>query len=189
MFGVSEKFIIQRFLSSNDLGIYSAYFDLTTKAFAFLLHPILLATKSRALSMSVHENINSSMEEIKKSIFIELLLLTPIMVVCFFLSDFLSVQVLHISNPPQFFAVMMPLFLSNFFWNLSLVVQLPFEIYGKTKLMMVLLGLCLVISILINLMLITYFGIVGVCYVELFSSVLYVIICFCVTQNLKKHYV
>ncbi len=168
-----DKLLIGIFLSPKELGEYSAYFDLISRSFTFFLHPILLATKSRAMFLWTKNEFKNCLLVIKKGMVFEMMLILPILILYFIASTFLSTSFLHISQPRPFYYLMMPIILSSFIWNFSLLAQLPFELTGKTIFMPCLLACCLFLGGIANFIQIPYFGLTGVAYLGMLYSALY----------------
>lgn len=182
-----DKLLIGIFLSPKELGEYAAYFDLINRSFTFFLHPILLATKSRAMFLWVKNEFKNCFLTIKKGMTVEMILILPIFIFYLISSTFLAKSFLHISQPRPFYYLMMPIISSSFIWNFSLLAQLPFELTGKTIFMPCLLACCLFLGGIANFIQIPYFGVTGVAYLGLLCSALYLFLVLFFRKKLSTH--
>ena len=173
---VSDRYIIGYYLAGDDLGIYSAVYDLLFKAIALIYTPILVAGMPIILYKYNAGNSKEYLISFKKLILFELFLFLLIATAGYFLRDFFIEKIVGIDLTDDAVALVLPIIFGAFIWQLGLVAHKLLEFELKTKTMLFFIILALVVNITLNVIFIPSNGIVFASYATLISALIYLLL-------------
>jgi len=175
MYQFVDRYIIEHFFSLADVGLYSSYFDLSTRALSLVYYPIIAWMFPRLTEYYNLKNKEKLFKIYNKSFKIfslyTLLLLT-----------FLSISYFCLSNYINRFAnidirLIIPFIIGGINWQFALLMQKPFEVQKRTIIMMLIIFLVVGISETINLLISINHSIYSFAIVYAFSGILYNLLC------------
>ena len=170
---ISDRYIISYYLTDNDLGTYSAIYDLLYKGVTLVYAPILVAGYP-IMSQKFNEGFQAdAFRFLKKLIVFEILIFVFIIVVTYFFTSFFIVQIVGIPLTNCSSELVMPIVSGAFVWQLAMLVHKPLEFDLKTTTMLLFISIALLFNVGLNLLFIPHFGIIFAAYSTLFSATVY----------------
>lgn len=167
-----DRYIIQYFKGSAEVGIYSANQNLINGAIGFASAPILMAAHPflmKAWNMKDYKGAEKWLTLLISNFFvISAILLSFIIlfsknIVFYFLGE--EFRAGHVILPVAI--------LSNAFWQLGMYAHKPLEFVSKTKTMALMVFISVVINLLLNIIFVPIFGYIAAAYSSLAGCVLY----------------
>jgi O-antigen/teichoic acid export membrane protein len=173
LINMSDRYIIEIFRGSREVGIYSANYSLVSTslglAFAPLLnaiHPILMNEASKELNKEKLSFLISN--------FTHLFLLISLPIVGFVTLFNTEITTLLFGEEFREGKLIIPILLIGFFaWNLSMIGHKGHEMMGKTKVMLHFVLIIAVINIILNLLIVPQYGFIGSSFASMISFLLY----------------
>jgi len=181
---ISDRYIISYYLSDNDLGIYSAIYDLLYKGITLVYAPILIAgypIMSQKFNQGFHED---AFRFLKKLVLFEILIFAFIIVVSYFFKSFFIEQIVGIPLTSSSVGLVLPIVTGAFVWQLAMLVHKPLEFELKTVTMLLIISITLLFNVGLNLLFIPHFGILFAAYSTLFSATVYLLLSTFVVRGL-----
>jgi O-antigen/teichoic acid export membrane protein len=175
---VCDRYIIDFFLTDDQLGIYSSIYDLIFKGVTLLYAPILVAGVPIITQKYNSGNKSEAFMFLKKLIFIELLIFLAIVAVAFYLRSFFLEKIVGLYVTEQTLALIYPIIFGAFIWQLAMLIHKPLELALKTKVMLLFSLIVMVINFLANVIFIPKYGILVAAYTTVLSALLYLLLCF-----------
>ena len=173
-----DRFFINYFLTSKDLGIYSSLQELLTRFFSLTLFPLTLAIHPRIMTMWNQSKFNSVLELLSKCIVIILTIGILFLVFIWKFNDFIFFGIGM--TIPQFGIeyknLILPLICTGFLWQLSLLTHKMLELNQKTLNMVIAILPSIIINIIGNTFFITSLGPLATAYTSFFSALSYFLI-------------
>lgn len=176
LLNISDRYIIDYYLSNTDLGTYSAIYDLLYKGFSLFYAPILLAGFPIMTKKYNAGDKKGTIQFLKKLIVLEFLIFLVIILVAYFLRGFFIERIVGITVSKQSVELVMPIVIGAFIWQLAMLVHKPLEFEFKTKVMLVFCIVALVVNIVLNFMFIPKYGIVFASYSTVLSALVYLLL-------------
>lgn len=173
---VSDRYIIGYYLSAEELGTYSAIYDLLYKGITLLYSPILIAGYPIMAQRYNQGNKKRAFQFLKKLILCEVIIFLGVVTLAFFLKSFFIENIVGIPITSQSLQLILPIICGAFFWQLAMLMHKPLEFELKTKTMLVFVVIALLVNIILNFMFIRDYGILFAAYSTLISAVLYLIL-------------
>ncbi|GIN09775.1 LPS biosynthesis protein [Shouchella clausii] len=185
LLNVGDRIVLQSFMSSADVGIYSANYVLVSTGIGLLVSPLLQT--AHPIIMNYGQNNISNKAAIES--FVEKLsrryLMVSIFIVVNMFIYYEKISLLLFGAEYQSGAVIIPLTLIGiFFWNYSMYGHKGLELSKKPLTMMKFVLVCAVINLLLNLLFIPLLGIVGAGISTVIAYISYSIM---VKINSKQH--
>ncbi|KKM13019.1 hypothetical protein SY88_00135 [Clostridiales bacterium PH28_bin88] len=172
---VGDRYVLHWLRSSAEVGIYAANYTLISGAVGVLVSPVHLA----AYPSMMHAWAKGDRKQVARAIgtIVEVLLVSGILLVGFVY--IYSLDLARILLGPEFREgyIIMPVVLAGFVaWQVGMYTHKPLELYNKTGLMMIV-GLAAAgINVLLNLIIVRWYGYIGAAYTTFFSYFLYAVI-------------
>lgn len=180
---LSDRFLIEIFRGTQEVGIYSAPYDLISRGFGLISSPLILAAHPLIINMWEGEgrkNVNEVITTFSRYFFLGGL---PVVM---FLSLF-SLKIISIVLGPQFQKsyIVVPFIAASFFvWGLGTFMHKGLELAERTKTIFFSISTCVILNIFLNIIFIPKFGYVAAAATTLASFLLYPVL----TYNLAPHY-
>ena len=171
---ISDRYFIQRLLGFSPAGVYASMYEVMVRSFSLVMTPITLAVHTVVMNHWNLGNRNRTLRMLVAGVRYQLALFLPVLTVLLFLASRLSHLVLGRENS-EAAALVVPLALGGFLWQLSLLAHKPLEILCHTKRMLVAMLASLVVNAAGNYLLIPYFGLKAPAYLCVASSVAYLV--------------
>lgn len=167
----SDRMLLGLLTTESQVGDYSALSDFIVRGFAMIAMPLTLMAHPKIMRFSnTGSNANAQMaisRNLKLLSFVGLLFILLIILSQNLVYDFLGVK--------KEFPLLLPILAAGaVLWQISLISHKPFEIQGKSKLLLGLLCISLVFSVSCNFLLIPKLGILGCSISFLLGAFLYV---------------
>lgn len=176
LLNVSDRYIIDYYLTDKELGIYSAIYDLLYKGVSLLYAPILVAGFPIMTQKYNSGNKKEAFQFLKKLILFEIFIFLGIAIVGFFSKSFFIEHVVGIPVTIDSFELVMPIICGAFVWQLAMLIHKPLEFELKTKIMLCFIILSLLVNIALNLVFIPKMGITFAAYSTLISALFYLLL-------------
>ncbi|OGX61586.1 MAG: hypothetical protein A2189_04100, partial [Paenibacillus sp. RIFOXYA1_FULL_44_5] len=159
LLSLSDRYLLQVFRSSQDVGVYSATFSLVSSSLGLIASPILTAANPAIMNMS-HMGSDYIRKVIKAFSRVFLLIVIPL-IIFVWISRFALVDIL-LGVPYRSGATIMPLLLVGYMmWNFSMFGHKGFELMHKTNVMLILVAVSATVNVLVNLISIPIWGYTG----------------------------
>ncbi|WP_338407597.1 oligosaccharide flippase family protein [uncultured Flavobacterium sp.] len=173
---VSDRYIIDYYLTDKELGTYSAIYDLLYKGVSLLYAPILVAGFPIISQKYNSGNKKEAMQFLKKLILLEALIFIIIAFTAFFLKGFFLEKIVGIIITDQSLELIMPIIFGAFIWQLAVLVHKPLELELRTKTMLLFSIIALLVNLLLNIIFIPKYGIVFASYTTFVSALVYLLL-------------
>lgn len=167
-----DRFVINHYAGYEAVGVYSSVYDFIYKVSGFLSLPILLAYHP-AISNAWNKNdVSSGKALILKALWYELLMIVTVFVVIFLLHEWIFHTVFHLYDAAAG-KIFIPLALSSMLWQMSLLIQKPLEFNARQKMMIAGVAVTVVCNLVLNSLLIPFFGFTAAAWVTLGTTLFY----------------
>lgn len=173
LLNVSDRYIIDYYLTDKELGIYSAIYDLLYKAITLLYTPILVAGFPIMTQKYNSGNKKESFQFLKKLIVFEVLIFLVIVVTAYFFRDFFIERIVGIIASDEALKLVLPIIFGAFIWQLAMLVHKPLEFELRTKTMLLFIIITLFVNLVLNIVFIPTYGIVFASYSTFLSALVY----------------
>lgn len=171
----SDRYIINYFLGPTALGQYSAIFDIIFKLFSQLTGPF-----NNIVQPLLIDNYNSGDKKSFKVIMFRsglylIIMFSGIFLIVLLIKHYLIYNYLGFKKDVamNLEKVVMPLLVSSFFWQISVLLQKILEINKKTKIMVVYMLVSMLCGLCITIYFISEYGYIAASYGMLVSSLIY----------------
>lgn len=172
---VSDRYFIQRFSGFSSAGIYASVYDVVVRSFSLLFMPVTLAIHPLVMDRWNGGGRRQALSAIRTGLKYQLLLFVPVVLLLTLLAPTMCRFVLGERNQ-QAIALVTPLAIVGFLWQISLLVHKPLELLCRTKRMLLGIVGALSVNIAGNYFLIPAFGFTAAAYVGIAASAVY--LCF-----------
>lgn len=172
LLNISDRYVIAGYCSFNDVGIYSAAYDIISKGLGILFVPIVSAAHPIIMDRWNNKDYSSAFSVLKRGIIYELSLFVPVIIIIYLLRS----KIILIGLGPEFKGaenIILPIAGGAFLWRLSMLIHKPLELNKKTKLMALLVTLALAVNLLLNLCFIPIYGYIAAAYTTIVSFFVY----------------
>jgi len=173
LLNVSDRYIIDYFLTDKDLGTYSAIYDLLYKGISLLYAPILAAGFPIMTKKYNSGDKKGAIRFLNKLIVFETLIFLVIFVSAYFLKGFFIERIIGIVVTEQSVELVIPIIFGAFIWQLAMLVHKPLEFELKTKVMLLFSFIALLVNVALNIVFIPEYGIVFASYSTLACALVY----------------
>lgn len=172
---VADRFFIEYFLASEDVGVYVAMHDIAFKATALLLTPILLAAHPMIMGAWNEGRQDLARKHIASGIRMALGVALLAALAWWFLADFASRLILGSENAAAA-AIAVPLCVAAGLWNVAVLLHKPLELRKRTGQLVLLIACALAVQAALNMVLIPRMGIEGAPYALLGGIIAYLVL-------------
>ncbi len=168
-----DRYLISYYFSFEEVGIYSAVYDITYKICAFALAPILTAV--HPLIMEAYQQKTDTIQDlIKKTLLLELKISPFLFLIIIGLSYF-SNTLLNISSQ-IFLYLALPVLLGSILWNISMILHKTLELRNQTLIMLQYIAIAFLVNLISNIILIPYFGYIAAAYTTILGFSVYLLL-------------
>jgi O-antigen/teichoic acid export membrane protein len=170
-----DRFFINKYLSHEDLGIYSSVQEILFKVFSLIIFPLTMAIHPRIMNSWNESKKNDSFNLIKFGI----LIVSTLGIILFSLLLYFDSFIFGLLNIliPEFKIenkqIILPLISAGFLWQLSFLTHKIMELNEKTNLMVLFISISLLINIFGNIYFIPLYGIISTSFVSFISAFIY----------------
>ena len=173
-----DRFFINIYFSSSDLGVYSSLQELLTRLFSLILFPLMMALHPRIMKIWNQSNYKEAIKIILHS-FYAILIIGLIMLLLFiqfenFIYELIKRAIPNLSN--EYYPLIFPLLITGFLWQLSFLTHKMLELKEKTFLMIIAIIPSLIINIIGNIIFLPTVGVIATAYSALLSALCYCLI-------------
>jgi len=184
---VSDRYFLQRFSGYADAGVYASMYDVIVRSFSLIFMPVTLAIHPLVMNLWNSGNRADALRAIRSGVIYQLLLFIPIAVGLFSLSPLMTRLVLGRQNPVAT-ALVLPLTMGGFLWQVCLLSHKPLELLCQTKRMLGGIVLALAINIGGNWLLVPRYGYRAAAYLTIASASAYLLMLSILTplEELRK---
>ncbi len=176
LLNVSDRYIIDYYLTDKDVGTYSAIYDMLYKGITLLYAPILVAGFPIMTQKYNSGDKKGAMQFLKKLIFFETLIFLGIIVIAYFLRDFFIKKIVGIEVTEQSLELVLPIIFGAFIWQLAMLAHKPLEFELKTKTMLLFSIMALFVNVVLNFVFIPKYGFVFASYSTLVCALVYLLL-------------
>ena len=175
-----DRFFINQYLSSSNLGVYSGLQELLTRVYSLILFPIILALHPRIMNLWNSSNIYEATKLIKNgiSIFLCFGIIIIFIVWNFFDSIFFILQKAIPELGTHNKKLIIPLLSACFLWQLSFLTHKMLELKEKTLIMLLAIIPSLIVNIIGNSLFLPRFGELATASTAFISALMYCTITF-----------
>jgi O-antigen/teichoic acid export membrane protein len=170
-----DRFFINRFLSTESLGIYSGVQEILTKVFSLIIFPLILAIHPRIMNYWNDSKKTDAIQIIKWGLGIMFILALILLYSIWHLDSFIYIVINRVI--PQFTVehqiLIIPLLLAGFLWQVSFLTHKMLELKEQTYLMVIFLLISLIINITGNIYFTPRYGIIAIANISLISAFVY----------------
>jgi len=171
---VSDRYFLQRFYGYADAGVYASMYDVIVRSFSLIFMPVTLAIHPLVMNLWNSGKRADALRAINTGVLYQLLLFVPIAVGLFFLSPLMTRMVLGRQSPLAS-ALVLPLTVGGFLWQVCLLSHKPLELLCQTKRMLVGISLAFAINIGGNWLLVPHYGYRASAYLTIASAIAYLL--------------
>jgi O-antigen/teichoic acid export membrane protein len=179
---VSDRFFVQKFVGYSDAGIYSSMFDTVVRSFSLLFMPITLAVHPLVMNRWNAGSRRHALQAIRSGVKYQILMFVPIVVCLTAFAPWMSRLVLGRSNA-EAAAIVLPLALGGFLWQICLLAHKPLEILCQTTRMLAGILVALAINVAGNWLLVPKYGYMASAYLTVASSAAYLLLLLALTPT------
>jgi len=170
----AERVLIDRFLGTASTGQYAAMYDLVFRSSAFVLMPIVLAVHPRIMS----EHRRSAANGVRRLWGVALLIQSAVALVVTLSLALLARQVVRatgLMESADLLHLVLPLAAAGCIWQVALVAQKLLEAEQRTRTMLMLLLVALILNITLDIIFLPAYGLVAAAYSLLLAGVFYTV--------------
>jgi O-antigen/teichoic acid export membrane protein len=173
-----DKWFVMFFFNDSTTGLYSGYSEVILKIFSIILFPITLAIHPLVTKYWNDGKKNNALILIKKGIGIHFLIFIFSILILFSFREsfFILIQKFIPGLTINFKELGIPIFISGFLWQLSLLVHKPLELAEKPIYMVCGILISLSVSVIGNILLIPKIGLIAISLNSVFSAAAYIIV-------------
>jgi O-antigen/teichoic acid export membrane protein len=177
---ISDRYFIGRYLGFSPAGVYASMYDVIVRSFSLVMTPVALAVHSVVMN---HWNLghhDRALQTLGTGAKYQLALFVPVVSALLFLAPGLTHLVLG-RDDHDAAAIVLPLAVGGFLWQISLLAHKPLEVLCQTKRMLVAMLTALVVNASGNYLFIPKFGLKAPAYLSMTSSLVYLVMIWLLT--------
>ena len=184
LLNISDRYLLQIFRGSAEVGIYAPNYNLVASAFGLVTAPLLTAAHPLLMKAAGSTDVDTKQLQTLITSFSRYFLLVAFPVAAFvsvfsreIASIFLGAEFRegHVIIPIILFGVLA--------WNFSMYGHKGLEIRGRTRTMLVYVLICAATNVVLNLYFIPHYGYLGAAVTTLISFLLYPVLVYFGTRN------
>lgn len=172
LLSVGDRFVIQWFRGSGEVGIYTANYSLISGIAGLLSSPITLAAFPLIMKLWAMGKKEEVAQTIKKMTYIY-----GIISICFLgcaaVSSKPLIDVLLGSNFKEGYVIVLPVVLGVILWNASILGHKGMELYNKTYIMVIYAFIAALVNLCLNVIFIPKYGYVAAAWTTFASYLVY----------------
>lgn len=175
LLSVGDRFVIQWFRGSSEVGIYTANYSLISGIAGLLSSPITLAAFPLIMKLWAMGKKEEVANTIKKMTYIY-----GIISICFLgcaaVSSKPLIDVLLGSNFKEGYIIVLPVLLGAIVWNASILGHKGMELHNKTYIMVIYAFIAALVNLCLNVIFIPKYGYIAAAWTTFISYLLYTIL-------------
>lgn len=175
LINVFSRYAIDYFLDKSAVGVYSSIFDLLNKGIILIFSPLLIAGYPLISKQYNEGQKTKAYKTIKYILILELLIFLFILLIAYLFRDSFIINIVGIPITPEAKAIVFPILIGVFFWQLAMFVHKLLELELKTKLMLIFIVVALIINITLNVAYLPTLGIIISAYATTISAFAYLL--------------
>lgn len=174
---MSDRYLIQLFRGSAEVGIYSSNYTIAISIFGLICAPLGYASHALLLKAGVSRNANKQQIQRMVTAFSRYYLLLAIPVLTFMIVCAKDISSILLGADYRKGYIVIPIILLGCLaWNLSMYGQKGHELEERTRTMFIYVAICALVNIILNLFFIPWLGYVGAAITTLIGFSLYPIL-------------
>ncbi|MDI6792495.1 MAG: oligosaccharide flippase family protein [bacterium] len=174
MLQVTDRYLIQRYYSFDETGIYAGVFDLVTRGYSLLLFPITLASHPRIMNYWNLKKRKEALSILKWAMAAQFTIFVLLVSIFLIFSSYLANLIDAMLNVKKSVSsLIIPLLVGGFLWQFALLAHKPFELSRKTQWMLIAVVAALVTNFTGNYYFLPGYGIIAAAYTTIISAVVY----------------
>jgi len=183
-----DRWFIMFFLNDSITGLYAGYSEIIIKVFSIILFPITLTIHPRVTKLWNEGERKKSIQLVKKGIGIQSgIFLLAFVIFILFEKQFFNLSLILIPElSSEFLSLGIPIFISGFLWQISLLVHKPLELTEKPLKMVWAIIAALVVAVVGNIIFLPRIGVIATAYSSIASASVYIIIIILFVFNKRK---
>ena len=170
-----DRFFINQYLPSEDLGIYASSQELLTKIFSITIFPITLAIHPRVMNTWNQSKEYEAIQLIRWGIGI-MSCISIILITSFWYSDNLAFSLINMLIPQfniEYKPIIIPLLSAGLLWQFSFLTHKMLELKEQTMLMVLFILISLLINIIGNYYYLPKYGIIATANIAFATALIY----------------
>jgi O-antigen/teichoic acid export membrane protein len=178
-----DRYMLQFFASSKDVGIYSANYSIVSAVLALLATPLTMAAQPIIMNQS---NVTENTAKVEKimTTFSGFFLLVSIPFLVYVTAFYQEISAFFLGKEFRVGAEIIPiLFAGILFWNLAMYGHKGFELLNKTKLMLLLVSVSALLNLILNFILVPKYSYFGASIATLISMAAYPLLVFIIAKR------
>lgn len=179
---VGDRFVIEYFLGSSEVGIYSANYSIVYGVTAMVSTPFLLAFSPAIMKSWDRQDKETTIFNLSKATTFYITMAVPFVCFWFFNAEWLTSLLLDRAFQSGYF-LMGPVALGAAFWQLSMYGHKTFELSKNTTKMMLALVGCAVFNIVANWVFVPIYGNTAAAWTTFLSYFLYTLIIYMLSKR------
>ncbi len=182
---ISDRFFIQAFRGSYEVGLYSPNYDLAMKVFTFISLPIIYAAHSILMNVAASDSEDKSATRQTISVFSRYYLIVSIPVLVFVAIFAKDIMRIFLGQQFREGYVIVPIILLGYFlWNFALYGHKGLELSERTRTMLLYVILCLGMNVVLNFIFVPWLGYIGAAITSLISLAAYPVLVYFGTRKI-----
>ncbi len=184
LLNVADRYFLQIFRSSEEVGIYSSNYNLVASAISFISMPLLTAAHPLLMSLgaSISDKKQAAQELIKSFSRYFLIIVFPVMTYVLIFSK--EIVAIFLGNEYRQGNVVLPIILFGLMgWYFAMFGHKGLEFREKTYIMFIYVMICTVMKIILNIIFIPPYGYWGAAFSTLICFFLYPVLVFFGTRK------
>lgn len=174
LLNLSDRFLIDLLLSREDVGLYSAIYDVVYRGTGLLLAPVVLAAHPVIMNSWNQGDMTVAHHTIRNAGLLMTGLGAILLVVWVTMADPV-VALITGSGAAHLSGLVWPVAAGAVAWQLAMVGHKPLELRERTGLMVILVSVALAANVVSNLILLPRIGLVGAAWSTLLGGLLYLV--------------
>jgi len=176
LLNISDRYIIKQNCSVQDLGIYSALYDIVNKVISFLFMPAMYIM----MPYLKKEYESGKSENVKKILFIsffaQLFVLAIILFGLYMFESLILRKASFFALDSTSYSLFYIISISSVIWQIAMLAHKPLELSKRTDLMVYFILISLIVNVGLNLVFIPQFGIAFAAWSSLICSIIYLLL-------------
>ena len=172
-----DRYFINHYYDYNLTGIYAGFYDLVVRIFSILIFPITMAVHPRMMSLWNESRHSDAINLWKIAMLIQISIFSCFCIVgqLFYKEITFFLLWLFADLNPQYFHLLMPLFVGGFIWQFALLIHKPIELNQKTHFMLIAIIIALIVNLSGNIIFLPKYGLIATAYTFILSGLTYII--------------
>lgn len=175
LLNISDRYIISYYCSQEDLGLYSAAYDMSNKIISFIFLPFSYIFMPFITDYFNNNQYNKIKKVINKILLIQSIILCLILLISYLFGSFIQPKVINFGIALKSYDIFLLIISSSIIYQMALIAHKPFELLKKTNLMLRYILIALLVNVTLNIIFVKYYGILFAAFSSLLCSCIYLI--------------